>query len=1521
MSVYNKYIIALIIAVFPIGAVSAAVQNMKYTSPATASPQLREALTQALEAKQPISVERRADITEIVVGDTSLPPDTDDVTAMLTALLEVHKKDTSLAIAAETYAREQSKILQESSRGALEPLLRISRAVQIGTLPALFKRYPELEQFIAANDLQRLMPQYKHRILFLQQGVPSLLVNGKGMPWPKIRSTVKVDDKYRMIDKIYTAKGIVDRPGAIPNIIAVPAEDRLKATHEALFDLFLPANATLDPALQQYREQLRVGVWAQGQQLLMALVTPLTFPKNANFPAEFLQRFPQFAENGLSALNTSEREELLMALRREPNNAWRKFVWDLRKTYLYLSYPEALANAMAKVEIPHPPPKQTSLELPPSRLKLENGIVFDQDGEIDYLIVGTGPAGSLLAHELTRLKPGARIVMIENGPFVIPGTIKTESMPALMESYNRRTDTTGAIAFRNGMAVGGGSIVNLDLAFSPLMPWILREKGWVKANPSLRSLFHKGSGEDWEHLRDAYNWVKDKLGTRKVDKAEVNANNAILGMLDPMQGTAYTYSLNQNEHADNEDEIAKISAVSAFLLPALLGGDEFKGRLRLISDAIVKQILFGTNAAGEKVATGVEIEFTQPWNQPFVLQDPAQLKAQPKTTATIHAKNVILSAGTLGSANILLHSDVPNPNIGRGIVIHPSFGIPARFDKEIHGHQGLSASMYAAPKELAAGYFFEAMFADPAFVALIHPGSGQQIQQTLQEYTRLGGFGLMLVDTVDMNNRLALHPDTNAIEIHYKISDSDKARMREALKLAMHTLFKAGAVEVLLPTSEPIVSDDLHYHPITSDSQVDSAIDKLQFSENQNVVSSAHLQGSNKLGSDPTQSVVSLNLRVWNPANGKEIPNLYVVDSSVFPTSVGANPMQSIYTLAKLFIDHVMIGKVETAEEQSTDQEPTTSTETTSMPQATSSESRTTPPSITMPRILTPTTSPKTTQVIHSQPPPKEEVAPQPRQTANGEFRYVFSRPDLRLEFAKFLDHIFMQIDNTRFYQLIDDILKNQDLTDDQIYQQLYARIGKAKKPIAVAAQLTALDKIKQVHSDHLKSVVGGAAVNGYVEIGFPGRYVRPFKNIVKMSGTVYAVFPEENASDRFQVGLPWTRPYDKFIPMNDYAPISAQDIPNNSVDLVTMFIGLHHIPQNKLGPFLASIHRILRPGGMFVIREHDANTDDLKHLITVVHAVFNAATGETPDSERTEYRNFTSIDTFIKAVEEAGLARDEQEKQLAPLIQTDDPTMNRMIAFIKPPQTAADIQQTLGKTTGYKRDGINTYLTATEWRAVDNAREYADFIKHTPFYMYPYWEETKNMANVARESWNQARKEHDLFSVLFSEYNFQNWFMVAQTAVANSVKIPISWVFRQLYGEGTSEAGTIQVLLRDPQNEIAYPGSRIRVLQDYRIDHLKRVEMPRYEPFTQAIKQLAKTQVTIAEIAGQKKVQVKLRIPKGIENPCDGLEGCRKLYDDPIETDSATKRAYIEVDTPYLLSILKALEGKSYGVQYIHDF
>ena len=57
---------------------------------------------------------------------------------------------------------------------------------------------------------------------------------------------------------------------------------------------------------------------------------------------------------------------------------------------------------------------------------------------------------------------------------------------------------------------------------------------------------------------------------------------------------------------------------------------------------------------------------------------------------------------------------------------------------------------------------------------------------------------------------------------------------------------------------------------------------------------SAHQMGGCPMGSDPSTSVV-------NPDFGHhEVRNLFVVDGSVLPTSLGVNPSETIYALSHL---------------------------------------------------------------------------------------------------------------------------------------------------------------------------------------------------------------------------------------------------------------------------------------------------------------------------------------------------------------------------------------------------------------------------------------------------------------------------------------------------------------------------------------------------------------------------------------------------------------------------------------------
>ncbi|WP_369686141.1 class I SAM-dependent methyltransferase [Photobacterium leiognathi] len=63
----------------------------------------------------------------------------------------------------------------------------------------------------------------------------------------------------------------------------------------------------------------------------------------------------------------------------------------------------------------------------------------------------------------------------------------------------------------------------------------------------------------------------------------------------------------------------------------------------------------------------------------------------------------------------------------------------------------------------------------------------------------------------------------------------------------------------------------------------------------------------------------------------------------------------------------------------------------------------------------------------------------------------------------------------------------------------------------------------------------------------------------------------------------------------------------DNDLDLITCYIGLHHCPPDKLDAYIASICRVLKPDGYFILRDHDAETTQQRTFCSLVHTVFNA--------------------------------------------------------------------------------------------------------------------------------------------------------------------------------------------------------------------------------------------------------------------------------------------------------------------------
>ena len=679
----------------------------------------------------------------------------------------------------------------------------------------------------------------------------------------------------------------------------LPSESFLHEAHNALFASFLPVDELPDdPRTTALLRAARDGIWQQignepaAQQLLAPFVDLRGFGPTCGI-APFLEGT---GVTSFAALSANKREQLLFLLASCNENPPRRLAATVRNFYIVKGYgavQEQLTGVRLDLFAPADYVTKNTPHLPETRLTYDSARkeLVEKDGRaIDVLVVGSGPAGSVLAHELRR--GGKRVILLERGSFVVPGSMETRLVDDLIDT---RTSADGAIRIRNGMAVGGGSLVNVDLCFAPTAEAIRRKiEGWRAAGSIGPDEFSQ------PELAREYEWVKQMIGTRTLSDREINLNNHALWDGAKQLGLhPKLYSLNTYAPGKSRSPVTdKRSAESQLLIAAL---EDPRNPLGMVPDADVRRVLF--EGEGEHLrAVGVEVETRQTIPEAGAIPDPNGLKLPAGSTFTVRAKTVILAAGALGSPTILLRSGLKNDRIGRGVVLHPSMPIMGRFDHHIDALTGTEASVYVDDHLADRGYALESMADQPLYAAIMSPGPALHSFEMVRNFRDLAGFGVMLVDTPQPDNRIVLDERENP-EIDYTLSDSDKARFAEGIAEAIRIMFKAGAIEVYLPTTENLLGERdeataLHPQVLTSSDQAALAQKNLRFIANRTMISSAHMQATDKMGSAPQNSVVGQDFHVWGTQE------LYVVDGSIFPTSVGANPMQSIYTIAKIFADH-----------------------------------------------------------------------------------------------------------------------------------------------------------------------------------------------------------------------------------------------------------------------------------------------------------------------------------------------------------------------------------------------------------------------------------------------------------------------------------------------------------------------------------------------------------------------------------------------------------------------------------------
>ncbi|RTY95319.1 class I SAM-dependent methyltransferase [Flavobacterium sp. GT3R68] len=283
--------------------------------------------------------------------------------------------------------------------------------------------------------------------------------------------------------------------------------------------------------------------------------------------------------------------------------------------------------------------------------------------------------------------------------------------------------------------------------------------------------------------------------------------------------------------------------------------------------------------------------------------------------------------------------------------------------------------------------------------------------------------------------------------------------------------------------------------------------------------------------------------------------------------------------------------------------------------------------------------------------------------TPISEFKTVFADTTLSDSFYRFLQVIFHLYPEDKFHHLIIEKTKQKN-SDEEIYKAIQTDLSTIKPFLSeITYALPALKKQKKEMAKQVLQLLGNKKkIDGYLEIGSTGRYLSELKKHITITGNVVLtndIAPNSSLADIFERGQ--INKLGKFIPLNNYQPISQEEIADESIDVVACHIGLHHCPTALLDGYIKSIHRILRKGGQFIMRDHDVKTPEMATYVSLVHTVFNLGLNETWEKDNSEFKSFKSIDEWSTIITSYGFSDSGNR-----IIQEKDPTDNTLLSFIK---------------------------------------------------------------------------------------------------------------------------------------------------------------------------------------------------------------------------------------------------------------
>ena len=258
------------------------------------------------------------------------------------------------------------------------------------------------------------------------------------------------------------------------------------------------------------------------------------------------------------------------------------------------------------------------------------------------------------------------------------------------------------------------------------------------------------------------------------------------------------------------------------------------------------------------------------------------------TRLTVRARVVVLACGTLYTPHLLLRSGLANASdqVGRNLSIHPASGAAGVFSEDLEGWKTVPQGS-AIDEFRDEGLMFEGAHTPLDITAATLTTYGPRFTSMMEQYRRTIGFGFMIKDR--SRGRVSLGSGGEP-RLSYWLGRRDLAQMVRGFGILARVLFAAGA-----QTVHPSIA----FHERLASLADVEALERSNVAARHLDITAYHPLGTCRMGHDPFSSVVDPTHETH------DVHNLFVVDGSVVPGSLGVNPQLTIMALALRAAEHL----------------------------------------------------------------------------------------------------------------------------------------------------------------------------------------------------------------------------------------------------------------------------------------------------------------------------------------------------------------------------------------------------------------------------------------------------------------------------------------------------------------------------------------------------------------------------------------------------------------------------------------